>query len=312
MDTKDRVSVLRALSQNPEWKDTLIEALKLHKENKGKSWLGFEWYEVHTAPQTLNRMVAARILDITFSSHSSTHYMVRNPETVAQALIALEEPADKHKEAEIPADLFDVIVGHEKVKRVLNLSLASPRPVHVLLVGPVATAKSLFLAELARLPGARFALGGTSSRAGIAEYLLVEKPRYLILDEIDKMDIKDLSVLLTLMESGLVSRLKKRMTEEEQLTCWVFAGANTVSKLPTELKSRFLVLRLPAYSDSEFREVSRTVLARRESISGPLADCIIEQVLAHSRDVRDCVKIARLATTRDDVDELLRLMWPAG
>jgi Holliday junction DNA helicase RuvB len=312
MDAKERVSLLRALSQNPDWKDTLTEALKLHKENDGKSWLGFEWYEVHTAPQILNMMVAARILDITFSSHSSTHYMVRDPDTVAQALTALEGPVDSDEEVEIPANLFDVIVGHDKVKKVFNLSLASPRPVHILLVGPVATAKSLFLSELARLAGARFALGSTSSRAGIAEYLLLEKPRYLILDEIDKMDMKDLSVLLTLMESGTVSRLKKRMTEEEQLTCWVFAGANSVAKLPTELKSRFLVLRLLAYSDSEFREVSRAVLTKREGTSGPLSDYVIEQVLAHSRDVRDCVKIARLAATREDVDELVRLMWPAG
>jgi len=306
---KDRLSVFRALSQNPDWKDTLIEALKLQKENEGKSWLGFEWYEVHTAPQTLNKMVTSKILDITFSSHSSTHYMVRDPNTVVQALMALEEP-EVEEEVEIPGDLFDLIVGHEKVKRALNLSLASPRPVHVLLVGPVATAKSLFLSELARLPGARFALGGTSSKAGIAEYLIVEKPRYLILDEIDKMDMKELSVLLTLMESGVVSRLKKRMTEEEQLTCWVFAGANTVAKLPAELKSRFLVLRLPDYSDGEFREVSRAVLARREGKSGPLSDYIIEKVLSHSRDVRDCVKIARLAAAEEDVDELARLMWP--
>jgi len=311
MDAKERVSMFGALSRNPDWKDTLTEALKLQKGNEGKSWLGFEWYEVHTAPQTLNKMVTARILDITFSSHSSTHFVVRDPDTVAQALMALEVPAVEEVVVEIPGDLFDAIVGHEKVKRVLNLSLASPRPVHVLLVGPVATAKSLFLSELVRLSNARFALGGTSSRAGIAEYLLVEKPRYLILDEIDKMDMKELSVLLTLMESGVVSRLKKRMTEAEQLTCWVFGGANTVTKIPAELKSRFLVLRLPHYSDSEFREVCRTLLAKRERISGPLSDYIIEHVLAHSHDVRDCVKIARLATTQEDVDELVGLMWPA-
>ena len=122
MNAKERVSLLRALSQNADWKDTLIEALKLHKENEGKPWLGFEWYEAHAAPQTLYRMVTARILDVTFSSHSSTHYMLRDPETVAQALIALEEPVDRNEGMEIPTGLFDVIVGHEKVKRVLNLS----------------------------------------------------------------------------------------------------------------------------------------------------------------------------------------------
>ena len=311
MDAKESAMVFRALAQNPDWRDTLVEALKLHHENEGKSWLGFEWYEVHTPPQTLNRMVAARVLDVTFSSHSSTHYMVRNAAAVAQALMALEE-AEAEEEVEMPGDLFDVIVGHDRIKRVFRLSLSSPRPVHILLVGPAATAKSLFLSELARLPGARFALGGTSSKAGIAEYLIVERPRYLILDEIDKMDMRELSVLLSLMESGTVSRLKKHMTEDEKLTCWVFAGANTTARLPAELRSRFLVLRLNEYTDEEFREVSRAVLSAREGKSGALSDYIIEKVLAHSRDVRDCVKLARLAESPADVDELEKLMWPAA
>ena len=56
--------------------------------------------------------------------------------------------------------------------------------------------------------------------------------------------------------------------------------------------------------------MSRAVLARREEKSGPLSDYIIERVLGHSRDVRDCVKIARLAASEQDVNELSRLMWP--
>ena len=31
---------------------------------------------------------------------------------------------------------------------------------------------------------------------------------------------------------------------------------------------------------------------------------------AHSRDVRDCAKVARLAASHEDIDELVRLMWP--
>jgi len=80
----------------------------------------------------------------------------------------------------VPTDLFSVIVGFEDVKAVVRRSLEAERPVHVLLVGPPSTAKSLFLMELSRLPNARYALGGgRSSRAGVSRnkpFLLRHKP----------------------------------------------------------------------------------------------------------------------------------------
>lgn len=46
------------------------------------------------------------------------------------------------------------------------------------------------------------------------DFILEHRPRYLIIDELEKMDMKDYSALLSLMAEGKVTRLKKGMTEE--------------------------------------------------------------------------------------------------
>ena len=119
---------------------------------------------------------------------------------------------------QIPADLFDYIVGHDGVKYWLGKSLTSPEPVHILLAGPPATAKSLFLEALGHLLGAQYAQGGSSSRAGMADFLINFHPRFLIIDELDKMKTEDYSVLLSLMQSGVVARMKKGMRNVNQMT----------------------------------------------------------------------------------------------
>jgi len=161
---------------------------------------------------------------------------------VRECLENLKETEEGTEEREIPTDLFDFIIGHDEVKNRLFRSIHAEKPVHVLLVGPPATAKSMFLGELARLPFSRFALGGSTRKGGLEDYLLEFRPRYVVIDEIDKMDMRDMSVLLSLMETGTVARLKKRMRESEQMTTWVMGGANRDTGIWQELKSRFFTV----------------------------------------------------------------------
>src|SRR5438270_14091288 len=53
----------------------------------------------------------------------------------------------------ISPTMFDEIVGHQGQKRVILRALESPRPVHVLMVGPPGTAKTEFLIAMKRLKG---------------------------------------------------------------------------------------------------------------------------------------------------------------
>ncbi len=214
----------------------------------------------------------------------------------------------------IPEDMFDVVVGHERLKKLFTMSLQAPQPVHILLVGPPATAKSIFLMELERLPRSRYALGGTSSTAGVVDFIIEQQPRYLILDELEKMDMKDFSALLSLMAEGVVTRLKKGMTEKVKVKTWVFGAVNREDSLPAELKSRFLIRRLPEYSEHDYKEVVRAVLTKREHVSETVASEIAEKMASYSRDVRDAVKVARLHKGQQTVtvDQVIELAFDKG
>jgi MoxR-like ATPase len=53
-----------------------------------------------------------------------------------------------------------------------------------------------------------FTLGSHSSKSGMIDALFEKQPRYLIVDEIDKMSPKDQTVLLSLMETGIIAETK--------------------------------------------------------------------------------------------------------
>jgi hypothetical protein len=70
-----------------------------------------------------------------------------------------------------PEPLFESIVGYSDVKRIFHLSLSSEKPVHLLLVGPPASAKTLFMVECMRLERSYFTLGSHSTKSGMIDYL---------------------------------------------------------------------------------------------------------------------------------------------
>jgi Holliday junction DNA helicase RuvB len=175
------------------------------------------------------------------------------------------------------------------------------------------SAKTLFLEELARLPHSRFILGSSLTRAGLLDVLFNERPRYLIIDELEKIDdVENLSALLSLMHKGYVTETKFRRHRTVRLKTWVFASANTILNLPKELLSRFLLLRFRDYTDDEFREVTVDVLREQEGVPESLGIYIAEKVLRElsSRDVRDPCKIARLLKekTAKEVDNLIEIL----
>src|SRR5215210_551430 len=104
-----------------------------------------------------------------------------------------------------PEPLFESIVGYSDVKRLFQLSFSSDKPVHILLVGPPASAKTLFMLECMRLERSYFTLGSHSTKSGMIDYLFDKRPRYLIVDEIEHMPAKDQTALLSLMETGILA-----------------------------------------------------------------------------------------------------------
>ena len=199
--------------------------------------------------------------------------------------------------------LFNNIVGYNDVKKLFKMSLSSEKPVHVLLVGPPASAKTLFMLECIKLERSFFTLGSHSTKSGMIDYLFKDRPRYLIVDEIEHMPMKDQTALLSLMETGIIAETKYQKTRNTQMKTWVFATSNGTERMLTPLLSRFIVLHFKQYKYENFREIAVHILAQ-EGISSEIATACADAVWLKmkSKDIRDCIKIGRLAKIKEDVD----------
>jgi holliday junction DNA helicase RuvB len=155
---------------------------------------------------------------------------------------------------------------------------------------------------------AYFTLGAHSSKAGMLNTLFEKRPRYLLIDEIEHMSIHDQTVLLSLMQSGIISETKVRKTRSTQLRTWVFATSNGTKKLSEALLSRFMVIELEKYSYEEFRDISVRLLANDEEVEFDLANTIAEEVYENFKNpnIRDVIKIGKIARNRSDVLMIVR------
>jgi Holliday junction DNA helicase RuvB len=207
--------------------------------------------------------------------------------------LELTEPEER-----IPDDFLATLVGYDDLKEIIMRSLKAEKPPHLLLVGPPASGKSILLSEIGRLARSRFALGGGSTKAGITQLLAEQRPRYLIIDEIDKASSKDLSTLLSLMESGLVSITKGNRQEVIRMKIWVFAGGNSLRSAAPELASRFHIVHLDPYTREDFIVVAERVLTMRETTDPNIARLIADTVADRSLDIRDAVRFRRAMATQ--------------
>jgi len=206
--------------------------------------------------------------------------------------------------------LFANIVGYNDVKKIFNYAFNSSLPVHILLVGPPGSAKTLFLMECMKLSRSYFTLGSHSTKAGMLDYLFNNRPKNLIIDEIEYMAIKDQAALLSLMETGILSETKYEKTRKSIMRTWVFASCNDEKKLLTPLLSRFFVLYFKKYDYATFEKIANHILAIECNM-----DFEVSTLIAHlvwnklkSRDIRDCIKIGRICNNKQDVYMIVKTL----
>jgi len=205
---------------------------------------------------------------------------------------------------------FESITGNDDIKLIINKAILSERPVHVLLMGRPGCAKTMFLIEMMRrLKNSYLIVGSNTTKAGLVNQLFEKQPKYLLIDELDKMSGNDQVSLLHLMETGIISETKVKKTRQLELVSWVFANANNTERIIEPLLSRFLILQVPDYTFEEFTDIAINRLAK-EKISRGLATIISDKVWTEldSRDIRDVVKIARLVTNQEDVSHIISIM----
>ena len=104
---------------------------------------------------------------------------------------------------------FENITGNDDIKLIINKAILSERPVHVLLMGKPGCAKTMFLMEMVRrLKNSYLIVGSNTTKAGLVNQLFEKQPKYLLIDELDKMSGSDQVSLLHLMETGIISETK--------------------------------------------------------------------------------------------------------
>ena len=140
-------------------------------------------------------------------------------------------------------------------------TLLTEKPVHVLLAGPPALAKSLFLWDIERACSeqAIWLVGSVRSKAGLWDLVTERQPRILLIDELDKMNASDTAALLSLMEGGRLVRAKKGRALDTTVPIQVLAATNQVAKLSPELKSRFAKRTLKPHDAAQYRKVAKGV-----------------------------------------------------
>jgi Holliday junction DNA helicase RuvB len=79
-------------------------------------------------------------------------------------------------------ELFDDIIGHGDVKMLFRMALNSHEQVSILLSGPPASAKTMFLESLGKLKSSYFVDGTSTTKSGLIDCLFLNNPKYLLID----------------------------------------------------------------------------------------------------------------------------------
>ena len=85
----------------------------------------------------------------------------------------LPPPIEKQQQEEEKDELFEDIIGYDDIKRLFRMAINADDPVHILLIGPPASAKTVFMRTLTKLQNSYFTDGGNSTKAGMIDYILV-------------------------------------------------------------------------------------------------------------------------------------------
>jgi Holliday junction DNA helicase RuvB len=261
--------------------------------------LGFEAYEVGADNRTLNELVKLGILEITLKTNKSVFYKLKDIERAKKFLEIYNVKIDKSK------PLFDSIIGYNEQKEILKRVLESEKPMHVLLLGSPATAKTLFLLELTKIPNSIY-VTPYITYSGLFSYLDLE-PKLILIDQLDNLKYLDVyRLLIDICEYGIATKTSYNEKIAKTIKTKIIATANTTKRIPEALLSRFLILQFKKYSEEEFKAISKELL-KSYNLSEDLKDYIIEKC-KNSLDVRNVLKLANICKTKEEVDKFMKFI----
>jgi replication-associated recombination protein RarA len=210
------------------------------------------------------------------------------------------------------ASFFSKIYLFDDLKFNMYLALTSPKQMNVLLYGPPASAKSLFMKIIEEnCEDVLYFDASNASGAGLIEVLNENQNKKIILiDEIGMLNKTSLDALRGLLNDGhVVKTLKKKNYDIQMPNVKVFATTNDLN-MPKPILSRFMVYQLPPYSDEEFVRVSQHCL--QDEIPAETAEIIANVMTANNmKDIRKVIHVAgsiRREFTMEQVVKVIETM----
>jgi MoxR-like ATPase len=208
--------------------------------------------------------------------------------------------------------IFSDICGYTDLKTEFAKALGAASPVGILLCGPPGCGKSEFLKQIRNHfeDESVFIDRSYGTKAGIFQKLYDKRPKYVLLDELDKLSSPDQLALLNLMENGTLTKTTKSQSYEIDLEAWVFATADNEEKILEPLLDRFEAYYLTEYTDDQFRAIAAKRLKQEGIEDEELALCIANAVLRGlgRKSFRDAIRIARKSKTIQDVEETIQTL----
>jgi replication-associated recombination protein RarA len=202
---------------------------------------------------------------------------------------------------------FDSVIGYSDIKKIMLKCIKADdrEPTHVILDGPPASAKSLFLEQMKdKLQNSHYVDCVNATGPGLVRYLFEHDVKYLLLDEVEKMNKDDQNVLLNVMETGVLTSTKVRQTRKKKMNLSIYATTNDIDDISKPFRSRFLEFSLPEHTYEDFKEIAIKLLNKKYGHSVELASKIADTVWnkMESKDVRDMLRLGKLSETVEDVD----------
>jgi Holliday junction resolvasome RuvABC ATP-dependent DNA helicase subunit len=214
-------------------------------------------------------------------------------------------------------DTFDEIIGHDSIKKILkntiNSVLKNKQPISVLLNGSPGCGKSLFLKEIEKnfpSPTSYYVDGSRATKAGIFDILFEDefnRIKFLLIDEIDKLNLNDQEALLTLIQDGRIIQVQKNKTASKKYdNLSVIAASNDIDRIMEPLQTRFFDIHIEDYTDEQVSNIARLKL-KRYDLNDSTIEYIIVKVLQSKKEskIRFAEQLAKLCNNNKEMVNLL-------
>ena len=209
-------------------------------------------------------------------------------------------------------NLFKEVYSYNDLKINLYRAIESEHNVNVLLIGPPATSKTLFIRCLyENLKNCIYIDVANASGRGIIDNLSSNRnTKYILFDEIDKLKRNEQSILFNLLETGEINvNLKSEKIKFKMNNPIVFGTSNSKERLTKPLFSRFQSYFLPEYTEEEFILVSENLLLSKFHFSSFVSDMIAQRLLScGTKDIRKVLQIAKLIKPTDGQKEVISII----